>query len=106
MSIPCTFETSRRISIPQINYPGGKYCAVKCQRRSPKAYANFYLPSGYAPGNASGIFFENFEFFKILAAGVAPGYASGQKKICISPPAMPGALPEAIFQKLLKFPNF
>ncbi|KRY52696.1 hypothetical protein T03_3303 [Trichinella britovi] len=32
-------------------------------------------------------FFKNFRFFKNLAAGVAPGYAPGHKKICIFPQA-------------------
>ncbi|KRY97959.1 hypothetical protein T4B_12277 [Trichinella pseudospiralis] len=54
-------------------------------------------PRRYAPGYASGIFTKFFEFFRILAPGVAPGYASGQIKICICPQDMPLAFYCTIF---------
>ncbi|KRZ38838.1 hypothetical protein T4C_13533, partial [Trichinella pseudospiralis] len=38
-----------------------------------------------------------FEFFRILAPGVAPGYSSGHKKICICLQAMPSAFYCTIF---------
>ncbi|KRX19185.1 hypothetical protein T07_9674 [Trichinella nelsoni] len=51
-------------------------------------YANFLCPQA-TPQAMPQAFSQKFRFFKNLALGVAPGYASGHKKICIFPQAMP-----------------
>ncbi|KRZ41044.1 hypothetical protein T4C_732 [Trichinella pseudospiralis] len=48
-----------------------------------------------------GQFFEIFEFFRKIASGAASGYASGHKKICISPQATPWAFYCTIFASRL-----
>ncbi|KRZ01164.1 hypothetical protein T4B_9385 [Trichinella pseudospiralis] len=68
-------------------YPEDKYCAIKCYWHSLRA----------TPQAMPRAFYKIFEFFRILAPGVAPGYASGQIKICIFPQAMPMAFYCTIF---------
>ncbi|KRZ01186.1 hypothetical protein T11_16878 [Trichinella zimbabwensis] len=55
------------------------------------------MPRALRPRLCLRQFFKIFEFFGILAPGVAPGYASGHKKICISPQATPSAFYCTIF---------
>ncbi|KRX13034.1 hypothetical protein T07_10062 [Trichinella nelsoni] len=74
----------------------GEGCGVQGEGKS-GVKCKFYLPSGYAPGYASGNFLKFSKFFRNLAPGVASGYAPGNLAPGVASGYAPGQIKICIF---------